>query len=331
MALTYKKSGVDISKADKLIDSIKTLAKTSNPAVLGSIGGFSGFYQLDVKKIKQPVLAASCDGVGTKLKLAFYIGEHETAGIDLVAMNVNDLVACGAQPLFFLDYVSSSSLKLKDLTAFIRGIAKACKESGCVILGGETAQMPGFYENDEYDAAGFCVGIVDKKEIIDGSKIKSQDVIIGLASNGIHSNGYSFVRKAFSLGFIKKHKKIFYRPTQLYVKPILELKKRVKIKGIAHITGGGFYDNIVRILPKNITCNIFKSSWPVPEVFMMLKEKSKASMEEMYHTFNMGIGMVVIVSKKDAQKALNVLRRAKMQAYIIGACQKTGKREVVIG
>lgn len=331
MALTYKKSGVDISKADKFIVSIKSLAKTNNPAVLGSIGGFSGFYQLDLKKIKQPVLAASCDGVGTKLKLAFYIGEHETAGIDLVAMNVNDLVACGAKPLFFLDYVSSSSLKLKDLTAFIKGISRACKESGCVILGGETAQMPGFYENDEYDAAGFCVGLVDKKEIIDGSKIKNGDVVIGLASNGIHSNGYSFVRKAFSLKYIKANKKLFYRPTRLYVKQILKLKDKVKIKGIAHITGGGFFDNIIRILPKEITCEIFKSSWPVSEVFTLLKEKTKASMKEMYHTFNMGIGMVVVVSKKEADKALRILKEEQTEAYIIGMCRKSNKKSVVIG
>ncbi len=331
MALTYKKSGVDISKADKFIVSIKSLAKTNNPAVLGSIGGFSGFYQLDLKKIKQPVLAASCDGVGTKLKLAFYIGEHETAGIDLVAMNVNDLVACGAKPLFFLDYVSSSSLKLKDLTAFIKGISRACKESGCVILGGETAQMPGFYENDEYDAAGFCVGLVDKKEIIDGSKIKNGDVVIGLASNGIHSNGYSFVRKVFSLKYIKANKKLFYRPTRLYVKQILKLKDKVKIKGIAHITGGGFFDNIIRILPKEITCEIFKSSWPVSEVFTLLKEKTKASMKEMYHTFNMGIGMVVVVSKKEADKALRILKEEQTEAYIIGMCRKSNKKSVVIG
>ena len=331
MALTYKKSGVDIAKADKFIASIKSLAKTNNPAVLGSIGGFSGFYQLDLKKIKQPILAASCDGVGTKLKLAFYIGEHETAGIDLVAMNVNDLIACGAKPLFFLDYVSSSSLKLKDLTAFIKGISKACKESDCVILGGETAQMPGFYENDEYDAAGFCVGLVDKKEIIDGSKIKNGDVIIGLASNGIHSNGYSFVRKAFSLKYIKANKKLFYRPTRLYVKPILKLKDKVKIKGIAHITGGGFFDNIIRILPKAITCEIFKSSWPISEVFSLLKEKTKASMKEMYRTFNMGIGMVVVVSKKEADKALRILKEEKTDAYIIGMCRKSNKKSVIIG
>ena len=331
MALTYKKSGVDISKADKLIASIKTIAKTNNPAVLGSIGGFSGFFKLDLKNIKQPILAASCDGVGTKLKLAFYIGEHETAGIDLVAMNVNDLVACGAKPLFFLDYVSSSSLKLKDLTAFIKGISKACKESGCFILGGETAQMPGFYESDEYDAAGFCVGLVDKKEIIDGSNIKNGDVVIGLASNGIHSNGYSFVRKAFSLKYIKANKKLFYRPTKLYVKPILSLKDKVKIKGIAHITGGGFSDNIIRILPKGITCEIFKCSWPIPEVFTLLKEKTQASMKEMYHTFNMGIGMVVVVSKNDADKALRVLKKEKANAYIIGTCKKSHKKSVIIG
>ena len=331
MALTYKKTGVDISKADKLIKSIKIIAKTANPAVLGAIGGFSGFYKPDLKKIKQPVLAASCDGVGTKLKLAFYLGEHETAGIDLVAMNVNDLAASGARPLFFLDYISSSSLCLKDLTAFIKGVSKACREAGCVLLGGETAQMPGFYVRDEYDAAGFCVGLVAEKDIIDGSKIKNGDTVIGLASNGIHSNGYSFVRKAFSLEFIKKHKRLFYSPTKIYVKPILKLKESVKIKGIAHITGGGFFDNIIRILPQKITCEIYKNSWPVPEVFTLLRRKSGASTKEMHHTFNMGIGMAVIVSRREAHKTLEILKQKKVKAYVIGACRQTGKRAVKIG
>jgi phosphoribosylformylglycinamidine cyclo-ligase len=331
MSLTYKKSGVDIKKADKFIASIKKIAKSNNPAVLGKIGGFSGFYQLDLKKIKKPVLAASCDGVGTKLKLAFYLGEHETAGIDLVAMNVNDLVASGAKPLFFLDYIASSSLKLKDLKTFIKGIAKASKESDCVILGGETAQMPGFYKDDEYDAAGFCLGVVDKKDIIDGSKIKSGDIAIGLASNGIHSNGYSFVRKAFSLSYIKKNKKLFYKPTAIYVKPILKLKNQVKIKGIAHITGGGFFDNIVRILPSGISCEIFKSSWPTSDVFELLRNKTRSSLKEMYHTFNMGIGMVVIVSKKETDKALKILAKEKIDSYVIGVCKKSKRKSVIIG
>ncbi|MCK4518625.1 MAG: phosphoribosylformylglycinamidine cyclo-ligase [Candidatus Omnitrophica bacterium] len=330
MGVTYKKAGVDIKKADKFIASIKKIAKTKNRAVIGAIGGFSGFYKLDAKKMKEPVLAASCDGVGTKLKVAFYIDEHRTAGIDLVAMNVNDLVASGAKPLFFLDYISSSSLNLKCLKGIMEGIAEGCQEADCLILGGETAQMPGFYKGDEYDAAGFCVGIVDRKDIIDGSGIKDSDVVIGLKSSGIHSNGYSLVRKLFSLKYIKERKNLFYKPTKIYVKPVLKLKEKIKIKGIAHITGGGFYDNIIRILPDNIKCEIKKGSWPVSEVFKLIEKKAKASDKEMYRTFNMGIGMVVIVSKKDTERALGILKKQKIDAYIIGDCKKASKRSVAL-
>lgn len=330
MTLTYKKSGVDIKKADSFIEAIKKLTPKKGKSV---IGGFSGLFNLNIKGLKNPYLAASCDGVGTKLKLAQWLGEHRTVGVDLVAMNANDLVASGARPLFFLDYIASSSLKVSDLKELVKGIIAGCRESGCILLGGETAQMPDFYQKDDYDVAGFCVGLVDKSKIIDGSSIKDNDILIGLASNGLHSNGYSLVRKLFSKLYLTRHKKLFYRPTKIYVKPILKLAAEIKIKGIAHITGGGFYDNIARILPADISCVIDRSTWPKTKVFKLIKEKSALADKKLYHTFNMGIGLVLAVNKKDAAKAIKLLRKEKISSYVIGECikpQRQKKERVII-
>ena len=323
MSITYKSAGVDIKKADKFVKSIRRLTK-------GDIGGFSGLLKLNFKKYNNPHLVASCDGVGTKLKVAFWLNRHKTVGIDLVAMSVNDVITSGARPLFFLDYISTSSLNTKQLYEILKGVNIACKEANCLLLGGETAQMPQFYKKDEYDLAGFCVGIVDRKDIIDGSRIKENDVIIGLTSNGLHSNGYSLVRKLFSRDYIKKNQNLFYKPTRIYVSSILKLNKEVKTKGIAHITGGGFYDNIIRILPKGISAHIDRNSWPMTRVFRLIQQKGKISDKDMYHTFNMGIGMVIIIDKKDVEKAQRLLVADKVKSYIIGKCLKSKKSEVAI-
>ncbi len=287
--VTYKQAGVDISKGNALVKKIKKFA----PA----IGFFSGFYPLDTKKYKNPVLVSSSDGVGTKLKLAFLLNKHDTVGIDLVAMNVNDIITCGAKPIFFLDYYACSKLDLKVAEPVIKGINEGCRQADCVLLGGETAEMPGFYQQGEYDLAGFAVGIVEKDKIIDGSKIKPGDIIIGLPSSGLHSNGFSLVRKIFSEKELVKYGKELLTPTRIYVQEVLfALRSSLfAIKGIAHITGGGFLDNIPRILPKNCQARIYKKTWRVPEVFRLIQKKGKIPEKEMFRVFNMGIGMVIIV------------------------------------
>lgn len=330
MPITYKSAGVDIKKADRFVKSIKMLTKNKNPFLLGGIGGFSGLFKLNLKKYKEPILVASCDGVGTKLKIAFWLNRHKTVGVDLVAMNVNDLISCGAEPLFFLDYISTTTLNLSSLKQLMKGVISGCKEAGCVLLGGETAQMPQFYKKDEYDVAGFCTGVVNEKDIIDGLNIKKEDIVIGLASDGLHSNGYSLVRKLFSKRFIKDNANLFYKPTKVYVKPILKLKDKMRIKGIAHITGGGFYENIIRILPKRISVHIDKNSWPKQKVFGLIQKKGKISDKQMYHTFNMGIGMVVIVAREDTKKTQNILSLFKVKSYVIGKCLKAKRPQVTV-
>lgn len=282
--ITYKKAGVDIDRANKLVKWIKRI----NP----EIGGFSGLYPID----KNRFLASSCDGVGTKLKVAQLLNKHDTIGIDLVAMNVNDIICCGAKPLFFLDYFACGKLNLKIAKDVIAGIKKGCDEAECILLGGETAEMPGFYKENEYDLAGFAVGVVKKEDIIDGSKIQVGDVVIGLFSNGLHSNGFSLIRKIFSEKEIKKFRSELLKPTKIYVKDILSILHLAPytLHGISHITGGGFYDNIERILPKNLKVVIHKKSWSVPDIFRVIQEKGKITDKEMYRTFNMGVGMVVI-------------------------------------
>jgi len=329
--LTYKKAGVDVDKANELVKSIKSISKSSKSAgVLSSIGGFSGFFKPKWKKMKDPVLVASSDGVGTKLIVASTARTFDTIGIDLVAMNVNDIIACGATPLFFLDYFACGRLDNKKALSVIKGISRGCKSAGISLLGGETAELPRLYKNSDFDLAGFCVGIVDKKNIIDGSKIKEKDVVLGIVSSGIHSNGYSLVRKVFSrLEIKRKFKKTLLTPTKIYVKGVLAVLDSVNIKGIAHITGGGFYDNITRILPKKKAVVINPNSWPVPDIFKIIQSRSGLDSYNMHRTFNMGIGMVLVLARKDFSKAKKVLSRHNLISYLIGEVVK-GERKVVI-
>ncbi|MBI4843205.1 MAG: phosphoribosylformylglycinamidine cyclo-ligase [Nitrospirae bacterium] len=336
MALTYKKSGVDIAEGDKLVDIIKPLAhSTFIPGVLNDIGSFGAFFGLKQLRYKDPVLVSGTDGVGTKLKIAFMLNRHDTVGIDLVAMSVNDLLTSGARPLFFLDYFASGKLSTKVAADVIRGIADGCKTAGCSLIGGETAEMPGFYSAGEYDLAGFAVGIAERKEIIDGSKIKEGDIIIGLSSSGLHSNGYSLARKLFFE--IKKYnarKKIkelgcsvgdeLLKPTRIYVKSILEIISKFKVKGMAHITGGGITENLPRILPekKNLKAVIERGSWPVHKIFSIMQNEGNVSEDEMYRTFNMGIGFMLVVNKDDTAKIIKRLNSLGEKAFVIGQIEK---------
>jgi phosphoribosylformylglycinamidine cyclo-ligase len=325
--MNYKDAGVNIDEGNKLVEMIKPIAKqTLNEYVLEGIGGFAGL--IEIKNYKNPVLISSTDGVGTKLKIAFMMDKHDTVGIDLVAMCVNDIIVTGAKPLFFLDYFATGKLKSETAVEVIKGIAEGCKIAGCALIGGETAELPGFYKEREYDLAGFCVGIAEKEELIDTKLIKEGDAIIGLASSGIHSNGYSLVRKIF---FEKNNFSVkdfipelginlgeaLLTPTKIYVKSI-EALKGLKIKGMAHITGGGFIDNIPRILRKSIAAKINKGSWEIPAIFNLIQRLGDIEEREMYRTFNMGIGMIVIVDPSDVDKALEKLNGIGEKAYIIG-------------
>jgi len=336
MGKSYKDAGVDISLANQIVKEIKPLiSKTSIPGVLGGIGEFGGLFSLAEQKYKEPVLVSGTDGVGTKLKLAFTLNKHDTIGIDLVAMSVNDIITCGAKPLFFLDYISIGKLSEKVVVEIVKGVTEGCKMAGCALLGGETAEMPGFYSEGEYDLAGFAVGVVEKSQIIDGKKIKEGDAVIGIASNGLHSNGFSLVRKVL---FESKKYKIsdkipsfekslgeeLLKPTRIYVSPILHLLEKYKILGIAHITGGGIVENIPRILPEEVSIRIDQESWSTPSIFTFIQEEGEISDGEMYRTFNMGIGMVLIVSPSDASKVMDELKMARYDSYLIG---KVIKRE----
>lgn len=323
MPITYKKAGVDIALGNHFIEAIKPFAK--------GIGGFGGLYKFTAAKYKEPYLVSSTDGVGTKLKLAFLCGKHNTVGIDLVAMNVNDVLCVGAEPLFFLDYIAAGRMEKEVLTDVVKGIAAGCRQAGCSLVGGETAQMRGFYKKGEYDLAGFCVGVVEKRKIIDGSKLKAGDIIIGLESNGLHSNGFSLVRKVFSERGLKKYSPELLKPTRIYVKPVLNLlyAKRyplhAKIKGIAHITGGAFYNKIARILPGNVNARMHRNSWIVPGIFRLIQAQGDILDKEMYHTFNMGIGMVLIVEPKSEKNIISKLAEFKLKSWVIGEVIKGNK------
>jgi phosphoribosylformylglycinamidine cyclo-ligase len=328
--LSYRDAGVDIDAGDRLVENIKPYAKrTMRPEVLSGIGGFGGLVEIS-KKYREPVLVSGTDGVGTKLKLAFELNRHDTVGIDLVGMSVNDILVQGAEPLFFLDYFACGKLDVEAATEVIKGIALGCEQAGCALIGGETAEMPGMYPEGEYDLAGFAVGVVEKADIITGNDIKARDVVLGLASNGAHSNGYSLVRK-----IIERSKpdlnKLFdgertladciMAPTRIYVKPLLELMRICRIKGMAHITGGGLLENIPRVLPDNVSAVLNSTSWPAPLLFEWLREQGNVAPQEMYRTFNCGIGMVVIVSENDAAAALDQLNALGETAWIIGTIQ----------
>jgi len=335
-ALTYKKSGVDIKKAGRFKKDIKSLVRKSfRKEVLRDIGGFGSFFSFPKNKYKNPVLVSSSDGVGTKLKIAILVNKHDTVGIDAVAMNVNDILCVGAETLFFLDYISCGKLEPGVPFNVVKGVNDGCIQAGCSLIGGETAQMPGMYSEGDYDLAGFCVGVVERKKIIDGSKIRAGDAVIGLESNGIHSNGYSLVRKVFSQGELKKSSTELLKPTRIYVKPVLSLlrmvnkERRMAIKGIAHITGGAFYDKIARILPSNVNVHIYQDSWSVPQIFRLIQKKGNIADKEMYHTFNMGIGMVLIAEPKSAKNIISKLSQMDFKSWIIGEVVK-GKKQVEI-
>ncbi len=326
-SLTYRDAGVDIDAGDRLVENIKPFAKrTMRPEVLSGIGGFGGLVEIS-KKYKEPVLVSGTDGVGTKLRLAFELNRHDTVGIDLVAMSVNDILVQGAEPLFFLDYFACGKLDVDAATEVIKGIAYGCEQSGCALIGGETAEMPGMYPVGEYDLAGFAVGVVEKSKIITGEHIKTGDVVIGLASNGAHSNGYSLVRKIIERSKPDLNAKFdgertlsdcIMAPTRLYVKPMLSLMQQLTVKGMAHITGGGLLENVPRVLPENVVAQLDGKAWHTPALFDWLRIKGNVSQQEMYRTFNCGIGMVVIVGKQDADAALKLLNAAGEAATLIG-------------
>ncbi len=328
--LSYRDAGVDIDAGDRLVENIKPFAKrTLRPEVLSGIGGFGGLVEIS-KKYREPVLVSGTDGVGTKLKLAFELDRHDTVGIDLVAMSVNDILVQGAEPLFFLDYFACGKLNVEAATEVIKGIAAGCEQAGCALIGGETAEMPDMYPVGEYDLAGFAVGVVEKANIITGADITPGDVILGLASSGAHSNGYSLVRKIIQRSQPDLHAKFdedrsladcLMTPTHIYVKPLLALMQTIKIKGMAHITGGGLLENVPRVLPDSVIALINSKSWHMPKLFDWLREQGKVEQQEMYRTFNCGIGMVVIVAKRDADTALSQLQAAGEKVWIIGSIQ----------
>lgn len=330
--ITYKDSGVDIAGAGVFKQKIKSLVRKSfRPEVLTDIGGFGSFFAFQKDKYRDPVLVSSADGVGTKLKIAILAGKHDTVGIDAVAMNVNDILCVGASPLFFLDYIAYSKVEDNILADVVKGLSTGCIQAGCSLIGGETAQMPGMYAAGEYDLAGFCVGAVERRDIIDGKNIKTGDIVIGIESGGLHSNGFSLVRKVLSKNELKKMAKELLKPTRIYVKPVLVLleKYRHAITGISHITGGAFYDKISRILPDNIDVRINKGSWKVPEIFRFIQNKGNIADREMYHTLNMGIGMVLIVRRHSAKEIIARLSKLNLKSRIIGEAVK-GTKEVAI-
>jgi len=325
----YKDAGVDIEAGYESVRLMKNfVGKTYRPEVLTGIGGFGALFSLDVKKWRDPVLVSGTDGVGTKLKIAFMLDKHDTVGIDCVAMCVNDIICSGAEPLFFLDYIAMGKNIPQKTADIVKGVADGCLMAGCSLIGGETAEMPGFYQEDEYDLAGFAVGVVDRQNIIDGSKIKKGDKLIGLASSGLHSNGFSLVRHIFRLNEEKLMQ--FYtvlnttlgeellRPTKIYVKPVLDLISRFEIKGISNITGGGFIENVPRMLPAGVKAVIHKGSWPVLPIFKLIEGTGNVGEKDMYNTFNMGIGMVLAVNSHQAEDIVSYLVSNGCEAYIIG-------------
>lgn len=340
--ITYKSAGVDIAAGNKFVDLIRPIVRrTFRPEVAADIGGFGGLFSFPSKKFKEPVLVSSTDGVGTKLRVAFMMNKHDTVGIDLVAMSVNDIVVQGAEPLFFLDYLGTGKLSLDVSTQIVKGVARGCREAGCALIGGETAEMPSFYQKGEYDLAGFAVGVVERKKIIDGSAIRPGDRLIGLSSNGLHSNGYSLARKIiFEHMGLKIHSRVkglrrsigqeLLAPTRIYVKTVLALIRDFPIHGIAHITGGGFTDNIPRILPPNCKAVIHRGTWPVLPIFQLLQKGGNIGEEEMLRTFNNGIGLVLVVPPQKAGQIYERLKKLNEKPYWIGEVKESGRRDQTI-
>ncbi|MGG0821369.1 phosphoribosylformylglycinamidine cyclo-ligase [Paenibacillus turicensis] len=340
MSEAYKNAGVDIAAGNEAVERMKSHVKrTFRPEVMTDLGGFGALFGLNNKKYEEPVLVSGTDGVGTKLKIAFAMDKHDTIGIDAVAMCVNDIVVQGAEPLFFLDYLACDKVIPAKIEAIVAGIADGCQESGCALIGGETAEMPGMYAEGEYDIAGFTVGVVDKSKIVNGSTISAGDVVIGLAASGVHSNGFSLVRKTL----LEDHGyslhdtipelnnevlgEVLLTPTKLYVKPVLALLEQVNVKGMAHITGGGFIENIPRVLPQGVNVNVDYGTWPILPIFSLLQQKGNVSNKDMFTTFNMGIGLVIVVAENEVDKALEVLTNAGETPYVIGKVTE-GNREV---
>lgn len=325
---SYKAAGVDVTAGYKAVELMKeSVQKTMTSAVLNGLGGFGGMFELP-QGYKNPVLVSGTDGVGTKLKLAFLQDKHDTVGIDCVAMCVNDIVCCGAKPLFFLDYVAVGKNIPEKVASIVSGVAKGCLESGCSLIGGETAEMPGFYPVDEYDLAGFAVGIVDKEDILDNNNVKTGDVLVAIPSSGVHSNGFSLVRKVFNVDNADLNQYIenlgctigeaLLTPTKLYVKPALAVLEQIKVKSIAHITGGGFFENIPRALPKGKTAKINKDDVRVLPIFDLIKQTGDIPVDHMFSTFNMGVGMVMVVSPEDVDKTIEILKANGEDAYVLG-------------
>ena len=331
-SLTYKDSGVDITKGNQLIEKIKPIAKsTLRPGVLGGLGGFGAMFEIPLEKYKNPVLISGTDGVGTKLKVAEMLNKHDTIGIDLVAMCVNDLIVQGAEPLFFLDYYATGSLNPEIATSVIEGIGEGCRQSGCSLIGGETAEMPGMYNGEEYDLAGFCVGIVDKNQVIDGSKVNEGDHIVALGSSGPHSNGYSLIRKVLEKSTPSSEQlNSLIEPTRIYVKSILSLANTLPVHAISHITGGGLLENIPRVLPDHLSAKLNSNSWSQPEIFRWLQKEGNIDTHEMYRVLNCGVGMVVIISKESSSQAIEHLSACGENAWLIGEVVHSKGEQVII-
>lgn len=340
--MDYKKAGVDIEAGYRSVELMKEYVKgTKRPEVLGGLGGFSGAFSLSkIKDMENPVLVSGTDGVGTKIKLAFIMDRHDTVGIDCVAMCVNDIVCAGGEPLFFLDYIACGKNHPEKVASIVKGVAEGCKMAGAALIGGETAEHPGLMPEEEYDLAGFAVGVVDEKDLIDGKDIKSGDVILGIASSGVHSNGFSLIRKIFvmtteslntyydELG--KTLGEALIEPTKIYVKALKNVKEvGVVIKGCSHITGGGFYENIPRMLPDGVTAVIEKGSYPIPPIFELMRKEGNLEEKVMYNTYNMGLGMVLAVAPEDAQKAIEAIEAAGDKAYVVGKIQD-GEKGVIL-
>ncbi|MFF2480127.1 phosphoribosylformylglycinamidine cyclo-ligase [Paenibacillus sp. NPDC058071] len=338
MSEAYKKAGVDIDAGNEAVERMKKHVKrTMRPGVLTDLGGFGGLFGLDKSKYEEPVLVSGTDGVGTKLKLAFALDKHDTIGIDAVAMCVNDIIVQGAEPLFFLDYLACGKVEPAKIEAIVKGIADGCEQSGCALIGGETAEMPGMYQGEEYDIAGFTVGVVDKKNIIDGSTIAPGDAVLGFASSGIHSNGFSLVRRLLleESGYSLDQRlpelgdavlgDVLIEPTRIYVKSALKLIESVQVKGMAHITGGGFIENIPRVLPEGVNVDIEYGSWPIQPIFSLMQEKGAITNRDMFKTFNMGIGLVVVVPAEQAEEALRIAAELGEKAYRIGTVTEGSK------
>ena len=338
---SYKEAGVDITAGYKAVELMKQhIAKTLTGGALSDIGGFGGLFELDLTGIEKPVLVSGTDGVGTKLKMAFLMDKHDTVGIDCVAMCVNDIICCGAKPLFFLDYVAVGKNVPERVASIVSGVAEGCVQSGAALIGGETAEMPGFYPVDEYDLAGFSVGVVDKSKILNNKTIKTGDVIIGIPSSGVHSNGFSLVRKVFDvenndiktpvaeLGG-KSTGETLLTPTKIYVKPMVNLFEKVTVKAVSHITGGGFYENVPRSLPTGFTAKIEKSAVKILPIFDLIAKTGNIPERDMFNTFNMGVGMSIVVDKNDADKTLEILKENGENAYIIGEIIESDERVVI--